>query len=1032
MPSVSNITPLSPCGRGAGDEGAGVLLEPLSVLENCLRLLAIALALLLFAGATAAEPPGAAEKPVDIDAPDAWTAGRRQIARLGDGFLVWEARRDGHWSIWTIKLDGSGLKQLTPVANERDQLCPHIAPDGKTVAYLSLPHADSQGSGATQKGILHLVHADGTGDRVIVADARKYGGGWDRAVTWFTPTRLAYVGPDDNTYELDLAGGKSKLLVTGGGGWLPNTALTHVVAAFNTFSLLDAQAKTVTPMPHLGGCQPYFTHDGQWGFWMANMGGPIGKMRLSTREWSVFLDADAMPRQRDYCYFPNVSSSQCLLTFAAANHEKLRGGYGGYDLSDYNVFAVQIDPNTLEPLGKPVRYSFDSVCNRFPDAYQAPLALGFKSNKAPLSVEFTAPGGGQWEWDFGDGATARAAAARHVYAEPGLHVVSAAQGGKTLHGLVRVLPAKAPKALAAVLESDRTLLVTFDEAVNLQGVSLRLASGAAIEKWTASPDARSLRATLATKPTRADAILVENATDLAQQPNKMQPARLTFEPRLWPVFPEAVVFAWQTADKRNQVIDPASGKLTAHRFQANDDAKLDENYALRPDGGSFMAAGFAAQFGEAVRKSNAFSLEMTVTPEPAGHDRSRTLCSYYLSQRGDKLCYRAQPELELCTLAPGRATHVLITYTPGSLACYLDGDQVFFSEKITADLRGVRGDALLIGNDLDNQPWLGTVEGIAIFSRALSPGEARAEAEAYRKLRENRKPLAKVELTAVLAAASRPPTLAQIAPYRQGLVVNEYTVQKVLTGKLEAKKIRVAHWVILNGQTRDVAQLPLGEPVRLLLAPLAACPQLSGENFTDTLPEDFDVPVYYAMSAAWNHHAIPQWSAIGGFAPRPQDPNLEHGKFDPDPGYSEVFAPENRNGLPAGYTPAKDQQWKTAAPDAAGYVNLFEVRPARGGGAGCGYAVAHVRSPAARKAVLHAGTVGGFKAWLNGKQVLAGHFGRYPFLGHQDAPIELRAGWNELLVKSTQLYAFWGFTCDLLTPEGKLMTDLSYSAAKPQ
>ena len=351
----------------------------------------------------------------------------RQIARLGDGFLVWEARRDGHWSIWTIKLDGSGLKQLTPVEDDRDQLCPHISPDGTTVAYLSLPRADGPQTGAMRKSPLRLIHADGTGERVIVADAHKYGGGWDRAVTWFTPTRAAYIGPDDNAYELDLANGRSSLLVSGGGGWLPNTALTHVVTSFNTFSLLDGKTKTVTPMPHLGGCQPYFTHDGQWGFWMANMGGPIGKMRLSTREWSILLDPAVLPKQRDYCYFPNVSSSQCLLAFAAANHEKLRGGYGGYDLSDYNVFVVQIDPNTLDVLGKPVRYSFDSVCNRFPDVYQPPLALGFRSNKAPFGVEYTSPGGGAWDWDFGDGRATRGPVARHVYAEPGLYMVSASQ-----------------------------------------------------------------------------------------------------------------------------------------------------------------------------------------------------------------------------------------------------------------------------------------------------------------------------------------------------------------------------------------------------------------------------------------------------------------------------------------------------------------------------------------------------------------------------------------------------------------------------
>ncbi len=220
-----------------------------------------------------------------------------------------------------------------------------------------------------------------------------------------------------------------------------------------------------------------------------------------------------MPKERNYCYFPNVSSSQCLLAYAAANHLKLRGGYGGYDLSDYNVFVVQIDPGTLDVVGHPVRYSFDPVCNRFPDVYQPPLALGFQSNKAPFSVDFPPPGAGDWKWDFGDGDFATGATAKHDYSKPGLYIVSAAQGAQTHHGEVRVLPARAPKALSAALEGERALLVTFDEPVNLRPDSVRLASGAAIEKTTFSPDGRSFHVTLAAKPLKSDALLIDDAFD---------------------------------------------------------------------------------------------------------------------------------------------------------------------------------------------------------------------------------------------------------------------------------------------------------------------------------------------------------------------------------------------------------------------------------------------------------------------------------------------------------------------------------------
>ena len=61
-------------------------------------------------------------------------------------------------------------------------------------------------------------------------------------------------------------------------------------------------------------------------------------------------------------------------------------------------------------------------------------------------------------------------------------------------------------------------------------------------------------------------------------------------------------------------------------------------------------------------------------------------------------------------------------------------------------------------------------------------------------------------------------------------------------------------------------------------------------------------------------HAIPRWNAVAGFLPKPQDPNVEHGKADPDPAFTEVFSPESKRGLPDSYRSAK-QPWKEIAPD---------------------------------------------------------------------------------------------------------------------
>src|SRR5206468_1998382 len=140
------------------------------------------------------------------------------------------------------------------------------------IAYLSFPELGIEGYNDLKgKPVpLHIINADGTGDRVVVPDARRYDQDWDRAVMWFGPEKLAYIGPDRNTYMLDLTTGKSDLIITGGGAWLPNVTLTHACTTFNTFSPLDPSEKQVHVIPSVGGCQTYFTMDGLWGFWMGS------------------------------------------------------------------------------------------------------------------------------------------------------------------------------------------------------------------------------------------------------------------------------------------------------------------------------------------------------------------------------------------------------------------------------------------------------------------------------------------------------------------------------------------------------------------------------------------------------------------------------------------------------------------------------------------------------------------------------------------------------------------------------------------
>jgi hypothetical protein len=109
--------------------------------------------------------------------PDAKTReGWRKMSKLGSGF-VWESNRTGHWRLWRRELDGSGLRQISPEEPGREHFCPHLAPDGDRLVYVSYPAGSDTYQEMEPKGgvPLYLMHADGSGNKRLTVSARAYG-----------------------------------------------------------------------------------------------------------------------------------------------------------------------------------------------------------------------------------------------------------------------------------------------------------------------------------------------------------------------------------------------------------------------------------------------------------------------------------------------------------------------------------------------------------------------------------------------------------------------------------------------------------------------------------------------------------------------------------------------------------------------------------------------------------------------------------------------------------------------------------------
>ena len=325
------------------------------------------------------------------------------MAQFNDGYLVWESNRTGRFRLWIRNLDGSGLRQLSPEEEDRNHFSPHISPDGQRVVYLSYPaqHNAYEKHTREYQVPMHLIDMESTEDRILVPDARSYFE--NRAAVWVNDHKLIYIAGDGRTQQLNLRTGATILLTEKSHeefGWLIDPTMTYATSGEPTFSLYNPGTRSISPRKQQEGCQPYFSQNGVWGYWMGGAGGPIRRCHLASGRVSEILTKNdpRLPVNRRYLYFPMLSNDESFLAFGASPNQH------DHHTADYDIFAIPTDPQTLEITGEPVRYTFHPGVDRFPSVFIRELELGHRSGEAPFTVTYTTPDAeDKWQWDLGDG-----------------------------------------------------------------------------------------------------------------------------------------------------------------------------------------------------------------------------------------------------------------------------------------------------------------------------------------------------------------------------------------------------------------------------------------------------------------------------------------------------------------------------------------------------------------------------------------------------------------------------------------------------
>jgi hypothetical protein len=209
-------------------------------------------------------------------------------------------------------------------------------------------------------------------------------------------------------------------------------------------------------------------------------------------------------------------------------------------------------------------------------------------------------------------------------------------------------------------------------------------------------------------------------------------------------------------------------------------------------------------------------------------------------------------DFKLAPLEPGKPCHVLVTYKPGLLTCYLNGkiaSQTSLERGSFEDWQG-SSYSLVFGNEVGGvRPWEGYLDGVAIYSRFVGPEEAAKKFElAGARIAARPKIDQKIVKAEMLQKADSPPPEA-ITPYRRALVINRYKVKEAKDARLVNQTVQVAEWALLDAKVPSTyAQVKPGQILELDLEPYEAHPQLESERLASDVPS-LDEDLYYSVSS---------------------------------------------------------------------------------------------------------------------------------------------------------------------------------------
>jgi hypothetical protein len=335
----------------------------------------------------------------------------------------------------------------------------------------------------------------------------------------------------------------------------------------------------------------------------------------------------------------------------------------------------------------------------------------------------------------------------------------------------------------------------------------------------------------------------------------------------WPVSDKGLVFLWEN-NRGTNTFTNAQGKKRNARVNAVGGARWGPNGEMHIVNGGFLPDEFFAdEIRAGCMETDRLAVEAIVTTARNPQSGPARIVSFSggtskrnftLGQQDNLLVLRLQTsesnrngvDFNLAPLEPGVPHHVIVTYEPGLLVCYVDGAVAAESRLESGTFEDWRDYELFFGKERGGlRYWEGFLENIAIYNRFIPAGEAALKFQAAQAILDARKTVATTRVRAEMLAREDPPDAADIAPYRRALAINPYRVMEAGDPALENATVQVAEWILLDGEEpASYASAAPGGIRDLELQPFDSHPQLESE-FLAGEALSLDESLYYDVSS---------------------------------------------------------------------------------------------------------------------------------------------------------------------------------------